>query len=129
MSLVQYAVYQATGIALPGDGSQPEGGRDGHPPGRHHPQDTASLLPGDAVYWGGSGIDGFAHSGVYAGGGDVWDAIGVDQPVQEHSMTYLARSTHTTAPSGTGHPSTATSGGLMTRVVGLASTPDGTATG
>jgi len=25
MSLVQYAVYQATGIALPGDGSQPAG--------------------------------------------------------------------------------------------------------
>ena len=25
MSLVQYAVYQATGIALPGDGSQPKG--------------------------------------------------------------------------------------------------------
>ena len=33
MSLVQYAVYQATGIALPGDGSQPEGVGTVIPPG------------------------------------------------------------------------------------------------
>ena len=52
MSLVQYAV--------PGDGHRPTRRRgaspkasDGHPPSRHHPQDTATLLPGDAVLRGG----------------------------------------------------------------------------
>ncbi len=84
MSLVQYAVYQATGIALPGDGSQLPGVGQEIPP-----SDTADLEPGDAVFWGGSSINGFAHSGIYAGNGEVWDAIGVGVPVQEHSMSYL----------------------------------------
>ena len=38
MSLVQYAVYQVTGIALPGDGSQPRGvGHRHRPAGDHRP--------------------------------------------------------------------------------------------
>ncbi len=89
MSLVQYAVYQATGIALPGDGSQPTGVGTVILPSGTIAQDAADLLPGDATYWGGS-LDGFSHSGIYAGNGMVWDAIGQQQPVQEHSMAYLS---------------------------------------
>ncbi len=125
MSLVQYAVYQATGIALPGDGSQPEGVGTVIPPAGTIPEDTATLLPGDAVYWGGSGIDGFAHSGIYAGNGDVWDAIGVNQPVQTHTMTYLSTIYTYDGAIRYWTPSTATSGGLMAPVVGLASTANG----
>ena len=90
MSLVQFAVYQATGIALPGDGSQAKGVGTVIPAAGTIAESTAALLPGDAVYWGGSGIDGFAHSGIYAGNGDVWDAIGINQPVQTHTMAYLS---------------------------------------
>ena len=89
MSLVQYAVYQATGIALPGDGSQPKGVGTVIAAQATIAEDTADLLPGDAVYWGGS-LDGFSHSGIYAGNGNVWDAIGVNQPVQTHTMTDLS---------------------------------------
>jgi cell wall-associated NlpC family hydrolase len=90
MSLVQYAVYQATGIALPSDGSQPKGIGTIIPKARTLAGDMAVLRPGDAVYWGGSGIDGFAHSGIYAGNGKVWDAVDINQPVQEHTMAHLS---------------------------------------
>ena len=90
MSLVQYAVYQATGIALPSDGSQPKGVGTIIPKAKTLVGDMAVLRPGDAVYWGGSGIDGFAHSGIYAGDGKVWDAVDVKQPVQEHTMAHLS---------------------------------------
>jgi cell wall-associated NlpC family hydrolase len=90
MSLVQYAVYQVTGIVLPSDGSQPKGVGKIIPKARTLTKDKAALQPGDAVYWGGSGIDGFAHSGIYAGNGKVWDAIDVNQPVQLHTMTHLS---------------------------------------
>jgi hypothetical protein len=122
MSLAQYAVYQGTGIALPGDGSQLSGVGQFIPP-----SDTADLLPGDVVYWGGT-INGFAHSGVYAGNSEVWDAIGVNVPVQEHTMTQLAAiynydgairywsTSAGPAPSG---------GTLAGPVVGMAATPDG----
>ena len=135
MSLVQYSVFQATGIILPGDGSQPAGVGTYLPPQGTIADDAAELLPGDAVYWGGSGIDAFAHSGIYAGNGEVWDALAVDQPVQEHSMTNLASwfggvydggmrywTPSVATPSPTPAP---TSGGLVTPVVGMASTPDG----
>ena len=42
MSLVQYAVYQATGIALPGDGSQPAGVGTVIPPSGSTPAQWAS---------------------------------------------------------------------------------------
>ncbi len=84
MSLAQYAVYQVTGIVLPSGGSQLSGVGT-----VIAATDTADLLPGDVTYWGGSGIDHFAHSGIYAGNGEVWDAVGIGIPVQEHTMTYL----------------------------------------
>ena len=125
MSLVQYAVYQATGIALPGGGSQPKGVGTVIPPAGTIAEDTAALLPGDAVYWGGSGLDGFAHSGIYAGNGNVWDAIGINQPVQTHTMAYLSTIYTYDGAIRYWTPSTTTSGGLVPPVVGLASTPDG----
>jgi cell wall-associated NlpC family hydrolase len=125
MSLVQYAVYQATGIALPGDGTQPKGVGTFIPPATTIAEDTAALLPGDAVYWGGSGIDGFAHSGIYAGNGNLWDAIGINQPVQLHTMTDLSTIYGYDGAIRYWIPSTGTPGGLVQPVVGLASTPDG----
>jgi cell wall-associated NlpC family hydrolase len=91
MSLVQYAVYQATGIALPSDGSQPKKVGTIIPKAKTLAGDMAVLRPGDAVYWGGSGIDGFAHSGIYAGDGKVWDAVDVNEPVQKHTMAHLSK--------------------------------------
>ena len=74
----------------PGNGTQPKGVGTFIAPQATIAEDTADLLPGDAVFWGGGGIDSFAHSGIYAGSGNVWDAIGVNQPVQTHTMTYLS---------------------------------------
>jgi cell wall-associated NlpC family hydrolase len=125
MSLVQFAVFQATGIALPGNGSQPSGVGAFIAPQATMAEDTASLLSGDAVFWGGGGIDSFAHSGIYAGSGNVWDAIGVNQPVQMHTMAYLSTIYSYDGAMRFWGPTT-TSGGLVTPVVGMASTPDGT---
>ncbi len=130
MSLVQFAVYQVTGIALPGDGTQPKGVGAFIAPQATIAEDTAGLLPGDAVFWGGGGVGSFAHSGIYAGNGYVWDAIGVDQPVQMHSMAYL-RTVYSYDgamrfwASGGAAPTT-TSSGLVTPIVGMAALPGGT---
>jgi hypothetical protein len=130
MSLAQYAVYQVTGIILPSDGSQLSGVGTVIPA-----SDTADLLPGDVTYWGGS-LDHFTHSGVYAGNGEVWDAVGIGIPVQLHTMTYLegiytydgairySTPTTTTTPTPTPTPPL-TPGGLTGPVVGMAATPDG----
>jgi cell wall-associated NlpC family hydrolase len=128
MSLVQFAVYQATGIALPGNGSQKSGVGTYIAPQATIAQDTADLLPGDAVFWGGGSINSFAHSGIYAGNGEVWDAVGVNQPVQQHTMSYLNTIYSYDGAMrypGTGGAPTSTSGGLVTPVVGMASTPAG----
>ena len=126
MSLVQYAVFQATGIALPGDGSQPKGVGTFIAPQATVAADEAELLPGDATFWGGT-IDGYSHSGIYAGNGLVWDAIGVNQPVQEHSLSYLLNAYGNDFDGAERYwtPPTVTTGGLVTPVVGMASTPDG----
>jgi cell wall-associated NlpC family hydrolase len=90
MSLVQYAVYQVTGVALPNDGSQLKGVGKVIPKAGTLAEDTAALRPGDAVFWGGTMND-FLHSGIYAGNGKVWDAVDVNQPVQTHTMAHLAK--------------------------------------
>ena len=59
------------------------------------------------------------------GSGNVWDAIGVNQPVQTHTMAYLSTVYSYDGAMRFWGPTT-TSGGLVTPVVGLASTPDGT---
>ncbi len=89
MSLAQYAVYQATGITLPGNGTQLAGVGTFIPPG-NLPY-TADLLPGDVVFWGGT-IDRYNHSGIYAGNGEVWDAFDNGYPVAEHSFSFLEHS-------------------------------------
>jgi hypothetical protein len=125
MSLAQFAVYQATGIVLPGNGSQLSGVGQFIPPQATIAEDTAGLLPGDVVFWGGT-INSFYHSGVYAGNGEVWDAVAINVPVQTHTMSYLStiysydgaiRYWKASAP--------LTPGGLAAPVVGLAATPDG----
>jgi hypothetical protein len=125
MSLVQFAVFQAMGIALPGDGSQLTGVGQFIPPAATIAQDTAQLLPGDVVFWGGT-LGNFEHSGVYAGNGEVWDALKIQVPVQEHTMSELStiysydgaiRYWNASAP--------LTPGGLAAPVVGMAATPDG----
>ena len=83
MSLSQYAVYQVTGIVLPSDGSQLSGVGTVIPP-----SDMTDLLPGDVTYWGGT-LDHFTHSGIYAGNGEIWDAVSAGIPVQLHTFAYL----------------------------------------
>jgi cell wall-associated NlpC family hydrolase len=124
VTLVQYAVYQVTGIVLPGNGTQPNGVGTFLDPQATIAEDTAALMPGDAVFWGGSGIDSFVHSGIYAGSGNVWDAININQPVQLHTMTYL-RSVYNYDGAMRFWGPGATSGGLVTPAVGMASTPNG----
>ena len=89
MSLVQYAVFQATGIALPGDGSQPAGvGTVIAPEGDHRPGRRPSCSPVTPP----TGVEPrrLLPLGDLCREREVWDAIGVNQPVQEHSMTYLS---------------------------------------
>ena len=125
MSLVQFAVYQVTGIVLPGDGTLPEGVGTYIAPAATIAQDTADLLPGDATFWGGT-IGHYSHSGIYAGNGEVWDAIGVDQPVQLHSLSYLANAYNGDFDGAVRYwTNPTTAGGLVPPVVGMASTPSG----
>ncbi len=77
MSLAMYAVYQGAGVEIP----QPNANDtypNGYPGTWIHAQsteaeDVASLDPGDAVFFGG-GMNNYAHTGIYAGSGEVWDA-------------------------------------------------------
>jgi cell wall-associated NlpC family hydrolase len=119
MSLVQYAVYQATGIILPSNGTQPEGVGTYIPPAATLAEDEAQVQPGDAVYWGGGGIDAFAHSGIYAGNDEVWDAVGPGIFVQTHTFEYL-RATYNY--DGAEQYASSTSGGLA---VTTSSLPNG----
>jgi cell wall-associated NlpC family hydrolase len=92
MSLSQYAVYHGTGgsVALPGNGTQLPGVGQVIPP-HPGPQTEGNLIvglePGDVTYWGGS-LGAYQHSGIYAGNGMIWDAVG-DFPVGLHSFAQL----------------------------------------
>jgi cell wall-associated NlpC family hydrolase len=126
MSLAQFAVFQATGIVLPGDGSQLPGVGQFIAPESTIAKSTADLLPGDVVFWGGT-LDNFEHSGIYAGNGEVWDALDVGIPVQTHTMSFLSTvySTYDGAIRYWQGSTPLTPGGLAAPVVGLAATPDG----
>jgi hypothetical protein len=119
MSLAQYAVYQVLGITLPPNGTQLSGVGTYLPP-----SDTAGLLPGDVTYWGGT-IDHYTHSGVYAGNGEVWDAVGVGIPVQLHTLGYLEQIYNYDGAIRYWTQSTLIPGGLAAPVVGMAATPTG----
>ena len=71
MSLAQYAVYQVTGQTVPFGGSIPGPGSTFISPSGG----VASLQPGDVVFFGGSSLNGYAHSGIYAGNNLIWDAL------------------------------------------------------
>jgi cell wall-associated NlpC family hydrolase len=87
MSLAQYAVYQGTGgkVTLPSNNTQltqytfisPSGGNE-----------EGGLKPGDVVYFG-NDLNSYNHSGVYAGGGEIWDAFNYGVPVGEHTFAFL----------------------------------------
>ena len=87
MSLAQYAVYQGTAahIELPDNNTQltqykfipPSGGNE-----------QGGLEPGDVVYFG-QHLSSYAHSGVYAGDGEIWDDFDYGIPVQEHTFAFL----------------------------------------
>ncbi len=89
MSLAQYAVYQGTGqqVVLPDNGARPPAGTFLSPQGTEA-GDQAGLLPGDVVFFGGT-IRSYKHSGIYAGDGEVWDALDNNIPVGEHTFAVL----------------------------------------
>ena len=89
MSLAQYAVYQVTGITVPSNGELLPGGAMWDGQGTPLGKDQGQLQPGDVVFFGGSDLWHYAHSGIYAGGGEVWDALQTGTPVGEHTMTDL----------------------------------------
>ena len=93
MSLAQYAVYQVTGITVPSDGEMLPGPNstdwDGQGTYIASSGGDAALQPGDVVFFGGSDMWHYAHSGIYAGGGEVWDALQTGTPVGEHTMADL----------------------------------------
>jgi hypothetical protein len=85
MSLAQYAVFQVTGQTVPFGGSIPGPGStfvsaSGGP---------GNLQPGDVVFFGGTSPSTYAHSGIYAGGGEVWDALDVGDTVTTHSFASI----------------------------------------
>jgi cell wall-associated NlpC family hydrolase len=89
MSLAQYAVYQVTGITVPTNGELLPGGTDWDGQGTGVGKDQSALEPGDVVFFGGSDLWHYAHSGIYAGDGEVWDALQTGIPVGEHTMADL----------------------------------------
>jgi cell wall-associated NlpC family hydrolase len=92
MSLAQYAVYQATGFAIDTENAQGYteniyGGTDYKnngtmgsyvAPGTSGTvaSDEAALSPGDVVLFGGFSTYSYAHSGIWAGNDQIWDASG-----------------------------------------------------
>lgn len=81
--LALYATFQATGILLPhGRGMQA-----GH--GGEVIKNQSELQPGDLVFFGGGSLSHFDHVGIYAGGGNVWDADNFNVPVQEHTLRWI----------------------------------------
>jgi hypothetical protein len=124
MSLAQYAVYQVLGITLPPNGTQLSGVGTVIPA-----SDTADLLPGDVTYWGGT-LANYTHSGVYAGNGMIWDAVGPGIPVQLHTLGYLEQIYNYDGAirywTGASTPTPPlVPGGLAGPVVGIAATPNG----
>ncbi len=94
MSLAQYAVYQVTGITVPSNGEMLPGPNstdwDGQGTYIASSGGEAALAPGDVVFFGGSDMWHYAHSGIYAGAGEVWDALQTGTPVGEHTMADLS---------------------------------------
>jgi len=77
MSLAQFAVYQGTDgkVKLPINSQLPGVGKV--IPAPTSGSLWAGLQPGDVTYWGGK-LSWYYHSGIYAGNGEVWDAVGTE---------------------------------------------------
>ena len=106
MSLAQFAVYQGTNgkVKLPINDQVGVAGT-------FIPPSTsgnlwAGLQPGDVTYWGGT-MNFYYHSGIYAGNGYVWDAVGTETVGLRsfatllgapYSYNYLGGKRFTTAP-------------------------------
>ena len=87
MSLAQFAVYQATGFAIDANGDNIYGGSAWKNNGTQGSyitnsstvaQDEAALSPGDVVLFGGFNASSYAHSGIWAGNDQIWDASDSD---------------------------------------------------
>jgi hypothetical protein len=92
MSLSQFAVYQVTGITVPTNGEELPGGTDWDGQGTYDTgsqTDMNDLNVGDVVFFGGTDMWHYAHSGIYAGDGEVWDALQTGTPVEEHTISDL----------------------------------------
>jgi cell wall-associated NlpC family hydrolase len=79
-ALTQIAVYRAIGLLLP----RTSNAQYAHPAGR--PVAREDLLPGDLVFFRGEGSAVPGHVGVYAGGGEMWDAQNDGVPVARHRL-------------------------------------------
>jgi cell wall-associated NlpC family hydrolase len=86
MTLAQYAVYQATGITVPQPPADLPGSYTFVPP---NGEDTSAIQPGDVVFFGGSSLDNYSHSGIYAGNNEIWDALAPGDVVEEHTFATL----------------------------------------
>ncbi len=149
MSLAQYAVYQVTGITVPIDGEMLPGPNstdwDGQGTYIAASGGEAALEPGDVVFFGGSDLWHYAHSGIYSGdgSGDIWDALQAGTPVGEHTLAdltslygqydgavrYSAALLTPTVAAGTPSPAETTFGQSVTysaTVSGSGTTPSGT---
>jgi hypothetical protein len=77
MSLAMFAVYHVTGVEIPqadANDTYPNGyAGTWIKPQSTEEQDVDSLEPGDAVFFGGA-MNNYAHTGIYAGSSEVWDA-------------------------------------------------------
>ena len=80
--LALYAVYQATGVVLPHNAAAQTAA------GGQVISSEADLQPGDLVFFGGGSLSNAQHVGIYAGGGEMWDANDYNVPVQEHALAW-----------------------------------------
>ncbi|HUD17104.1 MAG TPA: NlpC/P60 family protein [Acidimicrobiales bacterium] len=89
MSLAQYAVYQGTGITVPLPPADLPGSGTFIPPDPDNGGDTSAIQPGDVVFFGGSSLDNYSHSGIYAGNNEIWDALAPGDVVEEHTFASI----------------------------------------
>jgi cell wall-associated NlpC family hydrolase/drug/metabolite transporter superfamily protein YnfA len=79
--LALYAVFQATGIVLPHNAA--DQGADYAKYGGTLITGQSNLEPGDLVYFGGGSLANAKHVGIYAGGGEMWDANTAWKPYKD----------------------------------------------
>jgi cell wall-associated NlpC family hydrolase len=142
MSLAQYAVYQATGFAIDSENSSgitdnvyegPDWNGNGSmgtyvPAGNTVALDEQALSPGDVLLFGGYNQSSYAHSGIWVGNDQIWDASDSDvhtvsfedlmstynnayQGAMDYNALSLIKSPPSTSPPAPNPPTSATSNG------------------